>query len=150
MWLIAATAGRYHFLGEAHAHDFVAADGHADGLRNAGATTLDGSLIFTATGEASGASTTGDLEATIDSQAYSGTWRAYDVGSYAVWAGRAQGDTNSLSVIGWSTPERVIGSATIGSGKGLGAILALLFNRGYYFYGEAALSEPPPTAAAAN
>ena len=46
---------------------------------------------FAAATDTTTASTTGDFDTTINNEAFTGTWHAYDVGSYAVWTASGKG-----------------------------------------------------------
>ena len=80
------------------------------------ATTTDGTLLFFAASDTSSAYTSGDFESNINGEQLTGTWHAYDLGSYAFWFAHASGDTNSLSALGWATPDFVVGRATMNAG----------------------------------
>lgn len=103
-------------------------------------STQKGSLLFFAASDTSTARTSGDFQSNINSVQLSGTWRAYDLGSFAFWSARSSDDTNSLSAFGWSTPDFVVGRLTMNSGTGFWSFLSLFSRNSYFLHGNAAAS----------
>src|SRR4051812_22832405 len=56
-------------------------------------TTQKGSMLFLAASDTSSAYTEGDFESDINGEQLNGTWRAYDLGAFALWNGHASGAT---------------------------------------------------------
>lgn len=102
-------------------------------------STQKGSLLFFAATDASSASTGGDFESDINGESLTGTWRAYDLGTFSFWLARSRGDasggTSSLSAVGLATPDFVVGRVTEGS---RGGIWSFLFGKTYFLHGTAA------------
>jgi hypothetical protein len=65
-------------------------------------------------------------------------WYAYDLGGIAVWFARASGDTNTLSVLGWATPDFIVGQATMSAGSKSWFFFRWFSRSLYFFYGTAA------------
>ena len=101
----------------------------------------DGTLLFFAAADASSPRTTGDFESNVNGEQFSGTWYAYDVGSYAIWLADASSDTNRFTAFGWATPDFVVGRATIGSGGQFWWFWRWFSRSAYFLYGTAA--SPP-------
>ena len=105
-------------------------------------STQKGSLLFFAASDTLTASTTGDLESDVNGESLTGTWRAYDLGTFSFWHARATGDasgsTSNFSAIGLATPDFVVGQATEGSRGGIWSLLGWLFGKTYFLHGTAA------------
>jgi hypothetical protein len=108
-------------------------------------STQKGSMLFFAASDTSSAYTTGDFESDINSEQLTGTWRAYDLGTFAFWYAHASGGSNSLSAFGWATPDFVVGQVTMNSnsGSGIWSFLRWFLAKTYFLHGTAATS---PTA----
>ena len=101
-------------------------------------TTSEASLLFFAASDTSSPRTTGDFETNVNGEQFSGTWYAYDVGSYAFWLGDASGDTNRFTAFGWATPDFIVGRATIGSGGRFWWFWRWFSRSSYFLHGTAA------------
>ena len=97
-----------------------------------------GSLLFFAAADTSTARTTGDFQSNINSVQLSGTWRAYDLGTFAFWYARSSDATNSLSAFGWCTPDFIVGRATMNSSSGFWSFLSLFSRNSYFLHGNVA------------
>ena len=105
-------------------------------------STEKGSMLFFAASDTSSAHTTGDFESNINGEQLTGTWQAYDLGTFAFWYAHASGDTNSLSVFGWATPDFVVGWVTIHPSGGFWSLFSWFSRKTYFLHGNAA---PAPT-----
>jgi hypothetical protein len=76
-------------------------------------SSLDATFVFSAEVEENGPGifTTGEFEAVVEGQLLLGTWQAVDVGTFAVWSATASGESSTLIVSGFATPEILIGTA---------------------------------------
>jgi hypothetical protein len=106
-------------------------------------STQKGSMLFFAASDTSSAYTTGDFESDINNEQLTGTWRAYDLGTFAFWYAHASGSSNSLSAFGWATPDFVVGQVTMNSGGGIWSFFRWFLGKTYFLHGTAAAA---PTA----
>jgi hypothetical protein len=100
--------------------------------------TQNGAMLFFAASDTSSAATSGDFESNINGQQLTGTWRAYDLGTFAFWYAHASGDTNSLSVFGWATPDFIAGRVTMNHSGGFRSFLSWFSRNSYFLHGNAA------------
>lgn len=101
-------------------------------------STQKGSMLFFAASNTSSAHTNGDFESNINGEQLTGTWRAYDLGTFAFWYAHASGDTNSLSAFGWATPDFIVGRVTMNPSSGAGWFLRWFSRNTYFLHGNVA------------
>ena len=101
-------------------------------------TTTIGTLTFFAATDTSSPRTSGEFGSNINGEQLTGTWTAYDLGSVALWIAHASGGTNSFSAVGWSTPDMIVGSATMSSGGSSWSFFRWFLSRSYFLYGTVA------------
>jgi hypothetical protein len=106
-------------------------------------STQKGSMLFFAASDTSSAHTSGDFESNINSEQLTGTWRAYDLGTFAFWYAHASGGSNSLSTFGWATPDFIVGRVTMSPSGGLWSFFNWFSRNTYFLHGNAAAA---PTA----
>jgi len=106
-------------------------------------STTEGTFDFSAAEDPTSVNMTGAFEANVNDESLTGTWYAYDFGNFAIWAAQASGETNSLDAFGWSTPEILVGRATLGPpSTGFWAFLRRLRTL-HFLVGERVVTEPP-------
>jgi hypothetical protein len=106
-------------------------------------STQKGAMIFAAPAAASSTRTNGDLTATLNEEQYSGTWRAYDLGTFAFWYAQADGSTHNLTVIGWATPDFIVGWASMSSTSSGNWFFRWFARTTYLLHGNAAVTLIP-------
>lgn len=100
--------------------------------------TQKGSMLFFAATDTSTARTKGDFQSNINSVQLSGTWRAYDLGSFAFWYAHSSDASNGLSAFGWSTPDFIVGRASMNSSTGFWSFLSFFSRNSYFLHGNVA------------
>jgi len=106
-------------------------------------STTEGTFDFSAAEDPTSVNMTGAFEANVNDESLTGTWYAYDFGDFAIWAAQASGETNSLDTFGWSTPEILVGRATLGPpSTGFWSFLRRLRTL-HFLVGERVVTEPP-------
>jgi hypothetical protein len=109
-------------------------------------TTQKGSMLFFAAADSSKAHTTGDFESDINGEQLTGTWRAYDLGTFAFWYAHASGASKNLTAFGWATPEFIVGQVTMSSGGGFLSFFNWFSHNNYFLHGNAATAPIGPLA----
>lgn len=113
-------------------------------------STQKGSMLFFAASDTSKAHTTGDFESDINSEQLTGTWRAYDLGTFAFWYAHASGASNNLSAFGWATPDFIVGQVTLSPSGGFWSFFNWFSRNNYFLHGNAATTATTPTVPLAN
>jgi hypothetical protein len=102
------------------------------------ASTQHGSMLFFAASDTSSALTSGNFESDINSTQLTGTWRAYDLGTFAFWYAHASGGTNRLTAFGWATPSFIVGQVTMSASGKFSSFVSWFSRNTYLLHGTAA------------
>ena len=110
--------------------------------------TADDTGTATVTATTTTAITTGTFSSLVGTATSTGTWRALDVGNFALWNGTAATTGGTQTLTGFSTPDSIYGVIVTKSTTNTSRfrILQILQNTSI-FYGQAVTTAETPTMA---